>query len=152
MADEAPSTTAEALEGMEHDAALKAWTGVLDDLEAALDSATNKTIDGMTDEPALGAAIDETAAADRAHDPAPGRVAPALARYAVAGSWAPPRLESPIPDALLARARRIRERQVAVLSRLAADADTLRRHRTALGSVRAATAPRQSAVYLDVTG
>ena len=104
---------------MERDAVLEAWTGVLDDLEAALDSATNGTMDGMTDEPALGTAIDEAAAADRAHDPAPGRVAPALARYAVAGSWAPPRLESPIPDALLARARRIRERQVAVLSRLA---------------------------------
>ncbi|MHA7190001.1 hypothetical protein ACX80N_06870 [Arthrobacter sp. MDT2-16] len=152
MVDEAPSTTAEALEGMERDAALEAWTAVLDDLEAALDSATVGTMDGMTDALALGAAIDEATAADRAHDPAPGRMAPALARYAVAGSWAPPRLESPIPDALLARARRIRERQVAVLSRLAADADTLRRHRAALGSVRAATAPRQSAVYLDVTG
>lgn len=105
-------------------AALLAWTSVLDALEAAVD------------------------------DAAAGDVAPtALMRQtAVLGSWTPPVVDGPIPGALVARARRISERQRAALARLTAEAGTLRRHRSALGSVQAATTAQQSAVYVDVTG
>ncbi|MHA7240858.1 hypothetical protein [Arthrobacter sp. TMS1-12-1] len=113
-------------------AALTAWTAVLDALEAALGTA-------------LDAAGDDTAAGDIA-------AGDIRRQTAVLAGWTPPQVDGPIPAELLPRARRISERQRAALAQLTADADTLRRHRSALGSVQAATAPRQSAVYLDVTG
>ncbi|MBG6226305.1 hypothetical protein IWX63_002895 [Arthrobacter sp. CAN_A2] len=113
-------------------AALTAWTSALDALEDVLD----------TLEAAAATIPDEETAAD-----------PELLRRAAAAvDWTPPRVDAPIPAVLVPRAARISERQQAVLTRLTADADTLRRHRSALGSVQAATAPRQSSVYLDVTG
>ncbi len=111
-------------------AAFTAWTAVLDALEAALDAAPDSAVDDAGDF-AAGDLVRQTA---------------------VLAGWIPPQVDGPIPAGLLPRAHSISERQQAVLGRLAADADTLRRHRSALGSVRAATARQESAVYLDVTG
>ena len=111
-------------------AALTAWTAVLDALETALEDALDSAVDDAGNPPA-GDLMRQTA---------------------VLAGWIPPQVDGPIPAALLPRARSISERQQAVLTRLTADADTLRRHRSALGSVRAATAQQESAVYLDVTG
>lgn len=124
------------------DAALMAWTSALDALEKVLDT--------------LEAAADTTA--DTTGDSA-GATAEAmtagpefLRRTAASVDWTPPRVDGPIPASLVPRAQRIRERQQIVLTRLTGDAETLRRHQGAVGSVRAATAAPQSAVYLDVTG
>ncbi|WP_247827935.1 hypothetical protein [Arthrobacter antioxidans] len=111
-------------------AAFTAWTAVLDALEAALDAAPDSAVDDAGDF-AAGDLVRQTA---------------------VLAGWIPPQVDGPIPAELLPRAHSISERQQAVLGRLTADADTLRRHRSALGSVRAATARQESAVYLDVTG
>lgn len=128
------------------DAALTAWTSALDALEKVLDT--------------LEAAADTTGdtAADTTGDSA-GATAEAttagpefLRRTAASVDWTPPRVDGPIPASLVPRAQRIRERQQIVLTRLTGDAETLRRHQGAVGSVRAATAAPQSAVYLDVTG
>ncbi len=117
---------------MAEDPALTAWTAALDALEDVLD----------TLEAAAATLGDEETAAG-----------PELLRQAGASvDWTPPHVGSPLPASLVPRAQRIRERQQAVLTRLSADADTLRRHRSALGSVHAATVPQQPAVYLDVTG
>ncbi|WP_434995914.1 hypothetical protein [Arthrobacter sp. Ld5] len=118
-------------------AALTAWTSVLDTLEAALETALRTALDA--------AAVDDAPAGTSA-------VGDLQRQAAVLTGWIPPRVDGPIPAPLVARARRISERQREALAQLAADADTLRRHRSALGSVHAATAPQQSAVYLDVTG
>jgi hypothetical protein len=104
--------------------AVSAWTAVLDTLEAAVDEA-------------------------EAGDLPPATL---LHQAAALSSWTPPRVGGPIPDILVARARRINERQHAALTRLTAELGTLRRHRSALGSVRAATAAQRSSVYVDVTG
>ncbi|WP_146067412.1 hypothetical protein [Arthrobacter sp. SX1312] len=111
-------------------AALTAWTTVLDALETALEAAADSVV-------------------DHAGNPAAGDL---MRQTAVLAGWIPPQVDGPIPAELLPRAQRISERQQAVLTRLTADAETLRRHRSAVGSVRAATVAQESAVYLDVTG
>jgi hypothetical protein len=98
------------------------WPSVLDSLEATLDD------------------LVETGASEEAVEQA----------ITLAG-WTPPEL-GPLPDALVARARRINERQQSALMTLAEELTALRRHRSALDSVHTATAPQQSSVYLDVTG
>lgn len=105
-------------------AALTAWSSVLDALEAAVDEAEAGMVPART----------------------------LVHQAAALGSWTPPRVDGPIPTALVARARRISERQRSAIAVLTAEAGTLRRHRSALGSVHSVTAPAQSAIYLDVTG
>lgn len=106
------------------DAAVTAWTSVLDALEAAVSEAEA------------------------------GELTPATLMHQAAAlsSWAPPRMDGPIPDALVARARGINGRQRHALARLGAELGSLRRHRSALGSVQAATARQLPAVYVDVAG
>ncbi|MFC3298260.1 hypothetical protein ACFOD8_01265 [Arthrobacter agilis] len=104
--------------------ALMAWSSVLDALEAAVDEAEAGELTPST----------------------------LVHQAAALGSWTPPRTDGPIPTALVARARGIRERQRTAIAGLAAEAGMLRRHRSALGTVQAATAPPLSSVYVDVTG
>ncbi|MEG9246883.1 hypothetical protein V6S67_02165 [Arthrobacter sp. Soc17.1.1.1] len=132
------------------DAAVLAWTSaldalekVLDTLEAAADTTADSTADSAADTTgdSAGATAEATTAGPEF-----------LRRTAASVDWTPPRVDGPIPASLVPRAQRIRERQQIVLTRLTGDAETLRRHQGAVGSVRAATAAPQSAVYLDVTG
>ncbi len=71
---------------------------------------------------------------------------------AIPGSWTPPRIDAPVPEELVARAHSIQERQRTALALLTAELGTLRRHRSVVGSVRAATLVQQTSVYLDTTG
>ncbi|THJ65052.1 hypothetical protein E8P82_13055 [Arthrobacter echini] len=68
------------------------------------------------------------------------------------GSWTPPPVDAPIPAELVARARSIQGRQRSALALVGAELGALRRHRSAVGSVRAATLPAQASVYIDTTG
>ncbi|MDQ0737087.1 hypothetical protein [Arthrobacter agilis] len=157
MADDPRTDAATGGESGQH-SALTAWTSALDALERILDTleAAADTAGDTTSESTADSAADTSA--DSAAAPTAGTAEATagdpefLRRTAASVDWTPPQVDGPIPASLVPRARRIRERQQAVLTRLTGDAETLRRHQSAIGSVRAATAPLQSSIYLDVTG
>lgn len=101
-----------------------AWTSALDELEAAVDDA-------------IVASLSPSALVEQA---------------SALGDWSPAELTGPVPADLLERALRIHERQRVALVHLGGELATLRRHRSAVGSVRAATLPQQASVYVDTTG
>lgn len=101
-----------------------AWSSALDELEAAVDDAIVASLSPS----------------------APVGQGPAL------GVWVPAELTGPVPAELLERAQRIHDRQRVALVHLSGELATLRRHRSAVGSVRAATQPQQASVYVDITG
>ncbi len=101
-----------------------AWTSVLDELEAAVDDA-------------IVASLSPSAL---------------MEQVSALGDWIPADLTGPVPSDLLERALRIHERQRVALVHLSGELATLRRHRSAVGSVRAAILPEQTSVYVDTTG
>ena len=112
---------------------IDAWSAVLDSLESAIDDAV---AGDLPDGDPTDTDLDDAA----------------LEQAAMLGSWTPPVALGPIPAALVERARSISEHQQSAVAHLARELRTLRQHRSVLGSVQTATAPRQTSVYLDVTG